>query len=915
MSESDRLSEQIHLLGNLLGETLIEQEGQPLFDLVEEVRGLAKAHRAGSRESGARLLERIESLPLEESRGVVKAFASYFALVNLAEEQERVRVLRRRAEEAHAAGRPMEETMEAALVALRDQGMSAKEARGLVDGLLVMPVFTAHPTEAKRRTIQLKLADVAESLERLDGGTLTPPEMELELEWLRELIVSLWETEETRHARPTVLDEVRGGLYHFESTLFDLVPEMEARLRRALESAWPDQTFEVPHFLRFGSWVGGDRDGNPFVTPAVTEETLREHQTTALRLYRRAFERMHGHLSVAEGSGVSPALRASLKDDAAAFPAEARRVLERYRFEPYRQKMTFIYRRLQATLEAATRPWRADHRPRPGAYPSAAAFLDDLRLVRSSLREHSGSRLADGRLGRLFTQAEVFGFHLATLDLRQHAGRHTAALHEIFARYGIAEDFDALDEAGRQAVLTAELAQGRPLTPAHLDFSDETNETVETFRLIRRAHERVGPEAIQTYIASMTRGPSDLLAILLLARDAGVSEGLDVVPLFETVEDLRDAGATLESLLGHPAYRPHLDARGRRQTVMVGYSDSNKESGYLAAHWELHLAQTSLSALCRRHEVTLTFFHGRGGTVGRGGGPVNRAVLAQPPESVGGRLRLTEQGETITARYANPRLARRHLEQLVHAVLLTSGKRMGASPSRGGAWEDAMTALSPVARRSYLALVDTPELVSYFHQATPLDELARLNIGSRPSRRKAGSGLEGLRAIPWVFAWTQSRVTLPGWFGLGSAIEAWAGDDPGRWATLSTMYREWAFFSNLVDNSQVSLRKADMLIAEVYASLASDAIREAVFPVLCQEHERTVRVLLRLTGQRELLDSAPWLQRSIQVRNPYIDPMNYVQVALLRRLRAQPAAAEEEALRDAVLLSVNGVAAGLRNTG
>jgi len=425
----------------------------------------------------------------------------------------------------------------------------------------------------------------------------------------------------------------------------------------------------------------------------------------------------------------------------------------------------------------------------------------------------------------------------------------------------------------------------------------------------------VGPEAIQTYIASMTRGPSDLLAILLLARDAGVADGLDVVPLFETVEDLHGAAGTLETLFALPGYRHHLDARNGRQTVMVGYSDSNKQAGYLAAHWELHLAQRSLSALCRRHDVALTFFHGRGGTVGRGGGPVNRAVLAQPPESVGGRLRLTEQGETVTSRYANPRLARRHLEQLVHAVLFTSGKRTGPSPSRGGDWEDAMDALSPRARRAYRDLVDTKALVDYFHQATPLDELARLNIGSRPTRRKAGSGLEGLRAIPWVFAWTQSRVTLPGWYGLGTALEGWAGEDLDRWDTLRAMYREWAFFRNLVDNSQVSLRKADMLIAEVYASLADPATREEVFPVVCREHERTVRALLRLTGQEELLDVAPWLQRSIQVRNPYIDPMNYVQVALLHRLREQPDTAEEEALRDAVLLSVNGVAAGLRNTG
>ena len=608
-------------------------------------------------------------------------------------------------------------------------------------------------------------------------------------------------------------------------------------------------------------------------------------------------------------------LLASLREDAALFPEAARIASAHYPREPYRQKMTFVYRRLKATLEAAGRPWRADHRPRPGAYSSAEAFIADLRLVQDSLRRHSGARLADGRLGRVVTQAEVFGFHLATLDLRQHAGRHTAALDEILSRYGIAEGYRHLDEAGRQAVLTAELEAGRPLTSAHLDLSDETNETVEVFRLIRRARERIGPEAIRTYIVSMTRGPSDLLAVLLLARDAGVDAQLDVVPLFETVEDLHQARGTLERLFAHPVYGRHLDHRGRRQTVMVGYSDSNKQAGYLTAHWELHLAQREISALCRRNDVALTLFHGRGGTVGRGGGPVNRAVLAQPPESVGGRLRLTEQGETVTTRYANPRLAHRHLEQLAHAVIFTSGKRIVPSPSRGGAWEESMSALSPLAQRSYRDLVGADELVEYFHQATPLDELALLNIGSRPTHRKAGSGLEGLRAIPWVFAWTQSRVTLPGWFGLGAAVEAWAGEDSERWETLSAMYREWAFFRTLVDNCQVSLRKADMLIAELYAGLADSATRQAVFPVLRAEHERALRVLRRLTGQQELLDNAPWLQRSIRVRNPYIDPMNYVQVALLRRLRSGSDAADESALREAVLLSVNGVAAGLRSTG
>jgi phosphoenolpyruvate carboxylase len=549
MSEGrDRLSEQIHQLGDLLGDTLVEQEGRPLFDLVEEVRGLAKAHRAGDATSGERLLARIESLPLAEARGVVKAFSTYFALVNLAEEQERIRVLRRRAHGAVASGRPMEETIAAALLALREQGVGAGEVRSLVAGLLVMPVFTAHPTEAKRRTVLLKLADVAEALDRLDSGVLTPGETEAEIEALREVIVSLWETEETRHARPTVLDEVRGGLYYIERTLFDLVPEVEAHLARALATTWPGEEFTVPHFLRFGSWIGGDRDGNPNVTPAVTEETLREHHTTVLRLYRRSLERMHGHLSVSEERGVDDVLLESLERDARLFPDEARRNRERYRREPYRQKMAFVYRRLQATLEAAARPWRADYRPRPEAYAAAGEFVADLGLVQSSLRRHGGARLAEGRLATLLVQAEVFGTHLATLDLRQHSARHAEALAEILGRYAVTTDFAGMDEAARASLLTAELLGNRPLTPAYLDFSAPTNETVELFRVVRRAHQRVGPESVQTYIVSMTRGASDLLGVLLLARDAGVADRLDVVPLFETVEDLHRSGATLEAL-------------------------------------------------------------------------------------------------------------------------------------------------------------------------------------------------------------------------------------------------------------------------------------------------------------------------------------------------------------------------------
>jgi phosphoenolpyruvate carboxylase len=914
-SERDRLSEQVHLLGDRLGETIVEQEGRALFDLVEEVRALAKAHRAGDAAAGECLLRRIEALPLAESRGVVKAFATYFQLVNLAEEQERVRVLRLREREAEAASGPVGETIASAVRELRDAGRSPDEVQALLDRLLVMPVFTAHPTEAKRRTVLTKLARIADVLRALDLGSPTAEEERAAHEELREDLVSLWQTEETRAYKPDVMDEVRNGLYWFETTLYDLAPEVVASLERAIREHYPGCRVP-PAFLRFGSWIGGDRDGNPLVTVEVTEQALRAHHELALRLLRRGIERLHGHLSTTERRGVEPGLLESLEADAAAFPDEAARAESRYVRQPYRQKLRYVYRKLGAMLEASVRPWRADRVPRPGTYADGSGLVADLRLVQESLRAHGGERLADGRLGTLVRQAEIFGFHLACLDMRQDSRRHESAVAEVLGRYGVAALYADTPEEERARVLTAEVRAGRPFTPHRLDFSPATNETLDLFRLVRRAHERVGPASVESYVVSMTRGPSDVLAVLLMAQDAGVADRLDVVPLFETVADLHSAPRTMERLFENPAYSRHLAARGGRQTVMVGYSDSNKDGGYLTANWQLHLAQRALAAACRRRGVTLTLFHGRGGTVGRGGGPTNRAILAQPPESVGGRLRLTEQGESVTNRYSNPALARRHLEQLVNAVMV-AGERAASIPARGGSWERMLTKLSPLAERAYRELVhDTPELPRYFRAATPLDEIERLNIGSRPARRGPGTGaISELRAIPWVFAWTQSRVTLPGWYGLGTALATWAGDDEGRWSALGTMYREWAFFRALVDNAQLALRTADDVIAGVYATLAEPADREAVFPRIAEEYGRTEAAIRRLTGQAELLDEAPWLQRSIRVRNPYIDPMNFVQVALLRRLRGSPGEAEAEEMREAVRLSVNGIAAGLRSTG
>ncbi|MGE5603887.1 MAG: phosphoenolpyruvate carboxylase, partial [Nitrososphaerales archaeon] len=832
----------------------------------------------------------------------------------------RVRVLHERAFKAASDGRPMGESVGAAIRELASDGVASEQMQAVLDRLYVQPVFTAHPTEAKRRTILAKLRRIATTLARLDFSALTPEEERDAVDMIGEEIVALWQSDETRLRQPTVLDEVRNGLYFFDEVLFDLTPVLYRSLEDALAEIYPGAAFTVPPFLRFGSWIGGDRDGNPFVTVAVTEATLREHKATVLRLYQRSLDRMHGHLSASARYGISSALAESLERDAELFPEEAVRVHSRYPMQPYRHKGAYIYRKLAATLEANQRPWRADHLPIPNTYHNVDEFIADLRLMQDSLREHKGGRLAKGRLGTLIRQADIFGFHLATLDLRQHADQLRSALTEVFKRYGLSEDYASLPEIDKELLLTRELLGGRPLTPAQLDFSLEANETLELFRLVRKAHERVGPDAIQNFIISMTTGPSDVLAVLLMAQDAGVSDRLDIAPLFETLGDLQAAPQIMEQLFGNEAYLAHLVRRQNNQLVMLGYSDSNKDTGYLTANWELRRAQKAIPEVCDHYGIRLTLFHGRGGTVGRGGGPANFAILAQPPESVHGRIRLTEQGETITNRYANPELARRHLDQLLHAVLRQSivpppGSQNGAEGAKVGSWDGTMVQLSERARTAYRSFVhDSEQTVQYFYQATPIDAISRLNIGSRPAKRKAGGSISDLRAIPWVFAWAQSRAGLPGWYGLGSGLESYIGDDEARLQELKGMYQDWPFFRVLIDNAQLSMRQADMEIAEVYSALAQEDVRQTVFPLILEEFRRTEACILKLTGQGDLLDNEPWLQRSIQLRNPYIDPMNYLQVALLRRWR-DAQGAEADALREAVLLSVNGVAAGLRNTG
>ena len=918
LSQQSQMSTMIRLMGDLLGDMLIEQEGQATFDLEEKIRALSKARRANDEDAGQQITGLVESLmeDIPRARAVLKAFTTYFQLVNLVEEQQRVNILRQRTHRARQDGMPMNESIASSIKRLRDEGLSADDIRKLLKNLFISPVFTAHPTETKRRTILLKLKTIAQALAQFNSDTLLAHEEDALMDELRQNIVLLWQSDESRDRRPTVMDEVRNGLYFFEATVFKLVPQIYRELDRALTEFYPDEKFEIPNFLRYGSWIGGDRDGNPYVTLEITEDALREQKKMILRLYQIEVDALYHQLSPSRTRvGFNQPLLDSLDSDFALVPDDEKEVLDRFNQEPYRKKLIMMFRRLAATREENQQPWQERERD-PRAYENMAEFLHDLHLIQDSLTDNKGQRLAAGRLDDLIRCVESFGFHLASLDIRQHAQRHRDALAEILADYALLHDYDALSEEDKVAWLTQEIRNPRPLT-GQLNFSTDTNDTISLFRLIKQAQHYVGAEAIQTYIISMTTSVSNILEVLLFGQDAGLFGEIDVVPLFETVDDLKAAPNLMAALFENEIYQEHLALRQNQQQIMIGYSDSNKDGGYLQANWMLYQAQRTLAQTCHDYDVQLTLFHGRGGTLGRGGGPTNRAILAQPGESVQGRIKITEQGEVISGRYANAELGHRHLEQFTNAVLLTSGRRPELDQEQ--AWASVMENLSKDAYAKYRSLVEKPEFLTYFHEATPIDHIGALNIGSRPARRKETQDISDLRAIPWVFAWTQSRVNLPSWYGVGTALESWisaSADEAQCVAQLREMYEHWPFWRTLMDNVQMGLSKADMGIATLYAGLTDAKIRAAIFDDLLDEHQRATQVVLAVTDSHNLLDSEGWLQRSIQVRNPYVDPLNFIQVALLRRLRTENAdSAEGQRLIEAILLSVNGIVAGMQNTG
>ncbi len=877
----------IKLLGDLLGAIICEQHGEAVYDLVERVRAAAKARRNGSPDADAALETLIAGTDLDARRSLIKAFGNYFQLINIAEDQQRVRVLRQR----EASG-VLEESIDAAVRALKDAGLDAAAMRALLDRLGVRLVLTAHPTEAKRKELLVKLCSIAEVMSLRDRLALLPREARALENALAEKIEELWNTRPTRAAQTTVADEVDSALYFLTSTIMETAVQLNADLRVALETHYPEGDWaNLPAPLHYASWIGGDRDGNPNVTPEVTLTTLATLRRAARQVYLDEVIALRDYLTQAGSEiGATAALLDSLTGG---------ECIERYPGEPYRCKMDQIAARLEADF-----------------YHTGQELLADLRLTADSLRQHRGRRVAQGTLGRLIEKVRLFGLHLVPLDIREDARVHAAALDEIFRRDGLCDNYLALPEEEKRALLTREIANPRPLLPVEPDFSETTNRVVETWRMIAAAHRRYGQVVIDTAIASMTRDVSDVLAMLLLAKEVGVQHALDLVPLFETIADLQAAPGVMAALFENPVYRSHLAARGMRQQIMLGYSDSAKDGGYLASNWNLYRAQQNLADLCTAHGVVMELFHGRGGSIGRGGGPTNHAIRSLPPAAMRGRIKITEQGEVIAYRYSNPDIARRHLHQLMHAVLLVAG----APPPQGALpeWHAAMDFLAETGRAAYRALVyETPGFLDYWRQATPFHELAHLPIGSRPVRRRQGAGLSDIRAIPWMFSWMQSRAILPSWYGVGTALESLIQKRADGLDLLRAMYREWPFFRAVVENAQMDLAKADLGIAEHYASLVEDAaLRNAIFARIREEHARASRTICLILEQRELLDGAPVLKRSIAQRNPYVDPLNFIQVALLRDLRRTPPDAPEyAALLEAVLLTISGIAAGMKTTG
>ncbi len=912
LKELSALRAEVRALGSALGRVITRLEGPEAFETVEALRRLAKARRAGDAKSAGQLAAVVAGLAPETAFNQAMAFTLYFELVNLAEENFRIMLLRRRRAArlggaTAVAAQPMRESIEAGVAELKREGVDTEAMQTLVDRLAIELVFTAHPTESKRRTVLAKLRRLGEILRARAHPELTADPAVLEPECVEREIASLWLTDRSRSARPEVTDEARTGLWYFDTTLFETLPRLHDDLSRALAQHFPG--VRAPErWLTFGSWIGGDRDGNPNVTAAVTAEVLLLNRRLAIEKARLAARELARTLTVSDRrDSVVPALSRALRENLH-LSKHIEELSRRYPHEPYRLLLGVLRERLAQAVGEVRDGRVLAAESVIGTCLGEETVKETLATIRESLAAGRGALLVEGELRRALQQLAVFGLHTARLDLRQHSSQHEAAVAEVLAR----PDYARLSEQEKRALLLAKIPVAGPLGNAELAaLSAATRHVVEPLALAARVTAKFGPSALGIYVVSMTDDVSDVLEVELLQALTGAA--LPIAPLFETLDDLQRAPEILTALFTLPGR-----VAPAHQHVMLGYSDSNKDCGYLTANWALYAAQDEIARVGVEHGVKLTLFHGRGGSVARGGGPAAKAILAQPAGLRDGGIRVTEQGEVLSTRYHDPDLAHRILEQMAYGVMLGTHAATQA-PAVPDKWRDAMTTMSAAGFAAYKTLVhDDPDFLLFWKQATPIDEISNLKFGSRPTFRRNTTSVEDLRAIPWVFSWMQSRFNFPGWFGLGSGLDAVLRTRPRGRRLLREMHANWPFFQTLIDNAQLTMRKADMGIAGIYASLVEDEkIRRRILALLEAEFARTEAAILAITGQRQLLAREPVLRQSVELRNPYIDPLNYLQVEMLRRLRSRRAsnAAAEESIRAVVELTINGISAGLKNTG
>ncbi|HNC20567.1 phosphoenolpyruvate carboxylase [Accumulibacter sp.] len=911
--KEEPLRADIRLLGRVLGDTVREQEGSEVFEIVERVRQTAvRFARDGDPAARAELSALLDPLSRDTTQTVVRAFSYFLQLANIAEDEHHVR--RRRAHDL-AGSPPREGSLVHALDRLAESEVPPEVVADFFAHALVAPVLTAHPTEVQRQSLIRNHRDLAHLLDQRERQRMTPEEEAENDLGLGNAILTLWQSRMLRPVRLKVLDEVKNGITYFKETFFNELPRLYIQVAQQLHARYPEQTWALPPFFRIGTWIGGDRDGNPFVTADILRETLRLQSAAVLNHYLDEIHELGGELPLS-----SLLVRTTTELDA--LSARSTDHSPQREDEPYRRALTGIYARVAATTRTLDRVEPVRHEiGQAESYTTPAELHADLKVLSASLRQNGSASLADGRLRRLLRAVQVFGFHLAPIDLRQNSEVHARSVAELLSGAGRCPNYEELSEVDRISLLVEEMATPRPLHSPFLDYSEETRGELAIFFAARELRQRYGAAALPNCIISKTDGVSDLLELALLLKEAGLLRpgsqpqlDVNIIPLFETIEDLQKSAATLAGIFDLAAYRALIGGLGDEQEVMLGYSDSNKDGGFLTSGWELYKAEIGLTRVCRQHGVRLRLFHGRGGSVGRGGGPSYHAILAQPAGAVSGQIRLTEQGEVISTKYGNPDTGRRNLEVLIAATLEASLTDHENRVEPAEQFHAVMDDLSQRAFVAYRSLVyETPGFTTYFRQSTVVSEIATLNIGSRPASRKPSERIEDLRAIPWVFSWAQCRLMLPGWYGFGSAVDGYLQANPEGLATLRRMLHAWPFFRSLLSNMDMVLAKTDLAIASRYAELVADAeLRAGIFQRIRAEWELTRRHLLDILGQDDFLADNPLLKRSLQLRSPYLDPLNHLQVELLKRHRAGET---DERVARGIHLSINGIASGLRNSG